>query len=78
MADLLEGLGDLAGAGEQQVPERLPDGLLDDLRAAIEPHARLTDLGSDDGVRRVTVEVDVKRMLEAMTPAPGTCRRPTT
>ena len=68
-ADLLEGLGELAGTGQETVPERLPDGLLDDLRAAIEPHARLTDLGRDDGVRRVTVEVDLRRMLEAVTQA---------
>jgi hypothetical protein len=70
-ADLLEGLGALAGTGEQSAPERLPDGLLDDLRAAVEPHARLTDLGSDDGVRRVTVEVDLQRMLEAVSRAAG-------
>ena len=70
-ADLLESFGELAGGGEQPLPERLPDDLLDDLRAAIEPHARLTDLGSDDGVRRVTVEVDLKRMLEAVTRTAG-------
>jgi hypothetical protein len=65
VADLLEPLGELAGQGDG-FAEGLPEGLLADLRDAIEPHARLTDLGSDDGVRRVTVEVDVKRLLEAV------------
>ena len=40
--------------------------LLRELRAAVEPHARLRDLGSDDGVRTVRVEVDVKRLLQAV------------
>ena len=67
LADLLEPLGALAGQGDDAFPDALPEGLLDDLRAAVQPHVRLTDLGSDDGVRRVTVEVDVQRLLEALT-----------
>ena len=67
VADLLAPLGRLAGQdGEVPVPDALPEGLLDDLRSAVEPHARLTDLGSDDGVRRVTVEVDVRQLLLAV------------
>lgn len=65
IADLLESLSALAGQDEGVVSEQLPDDLLDELRAAVEPHARLRDLGSDDGVRTVTVEVDVKRLLQA-------------
>ena len=65
-ADLLAPLGELAGEDGGALTEGLPDGLLDDLRSAVEPHARLTDLGSDDGVRRVTVEVEVKQLLEAV------------
>ena len=68
VADLLAPLGELSGQdGDDPFAAGLPEDLLDDLRAAVEPHARLTDLGSDDGVRRVTVEVEVKQLLEAVT-----------
>jgi hypothetical protein len=66
IADLLGSLGELTGGGDP-LADGVPEGLLDDLRAAVEPHARLTDLGSDDGERRVTVEVDVERLLAAVT-----------
>ena len=71
VADLLATVGELAGQEHQELPDDLPDDLLDELRAAVEPHARLRDLGSDDGVRTVTVEVDVRRLLQAVARTAG-------
>lgn len=72
IADLVESLGELTGQDAEAYSEGLPDDLLRELRAAIEPHARLRDLGSDDGVRTVRVEVDVKRLLQAVASTAGT------
>lgn len=71
VADLLGQLGELAGQDEQALSEGLSPDLLAELRAAVEPHARLRDLGSDDGVRTVTVEVDVERLLQAVARTAG-------
>ena len=54
------------GLPESPYAGGLPDGLLDELRAAVEPHARLGDLGREGGVRRVSVEVDLERLLTAV------------
>jgi hypothetical protein len=68
VAELLESMGGPAGEPEDApFADGLPEGLLEDLQAAVEPHARLSDLGSEDGVRRVTVRVEVKALLEAVT-----------
>lgn len=68
--ELLSSAGGLQ-AGPGALPGGLSTTLVDDLSAAVRPHVQLGDLGSEDGVRRVTVEVGVKALLESAAKAVG-------
>jgi hypothetical protein len=68
--ELLSTTGGLQ-AGPPALPGGLSTTLVDSLSAAVRPHVQLSDLGNEDGVRRVTVEVDIKALLTSAAEAIG-------